>query len=128
MARVTSFEIHASDPIQLMEFYKTLFDWKFEKWPSFDYWAITTGTTDEPGINGGLLKRPTSPPSPVAAINAYICSVQVGSIDDIVQKALDLGSILALPKMAIPGLGWVAYIKDLDGNILGLQQIDPTAA
>jgi predicted enzyme related to lactoylglutathione lyase len=30
--------------------------------------------------------------------------------------------------MPIPGVGWLAYIKDPDGNIIGLMQPDPKAA
>jgi predicted enzyme related to lactoylglutathione lyase len=29
--------------------------------------------------------------------------------------------------MPIPGVGWLAYVKDLDGNILGIMQNDPAA-
>jgi predicted enzyme related to lactoylglutathione lyase len=29
--------------------------------------------------------------------------------------------------MPIPGVGWLAYVKDPDGNILGLMQTDPGA-
>jgi predicted enzyme related to lactoylglutathione lyase len=39
-----------------------------------------------------------------------------------------MGCVLALPKMPVPGVGWLAYIKDLDGNILGIHQPDPNAA
>jgi predicted enzyme related to lactoylglutathione lyase len=31
------------------------------------------------------------------------------------------------PKMPISGIGWLAYCKDTEGNILGLMQNDPTA-
>jgi hypothetical protein len=30
--------------------------------------------------------------------------------------------------MPIPGIGWLAYIKDTDGNMLGLLQPDEAAA
>jgi predicted enzyme related to lactoylglutathione lyase len=32
-----------------------------------------------------------------------------------------------LPKMAVPGVGWLAYEKDPDGNICGIMQADPGA-
>jgi len=28
----------------------------------------------------------------------------------------------------VPGVGWLAYVKDPDGNILGLLQADPAAS
>ena len=30
--------------------------------------------------------------------------------------------------MPVKGISWLAYIKDPDGNILGLMQMDPAAA
>jgi predicted enzyme related to lactoylglutathione lyase len=30
--------------------------------------------------------------------------------------------------MPIPGVGWLAYFKDLDGHIFGVMQIDAGAA
>jgi uncharacterized protein len=29
--------------------------------------------------------------------------------------------------MAIPGVGWLAYAKDTEGNIFGFMQSDPAA-
>jgi predicted enzyme related to lactoylglutathione lyase len=29
--------------------------------------------------------------------------------------------------MPVPGIGWLAYVKDPDGNILGLMQSDANA-
>lgn len=38
------------------------------------------------------------------------------------------GGSIAWPKMPIPGVGWLAYFKDTEGNIFGLMQEDPNAA
>jgi predicted enzyme related to lactoylglutathione lyase len=32
MPRVVHFEIHAGDPDRAVNFYKTLFEWNFQKW------------------------------------------------------------------------------------------------
>ena len=37
------------------------------------------------------------------------------------------GGTIALPKMPIPGIGWLAYAKDTEGNLFGLMQADPAA-
>ncbi len=42
-------------------------------------------------------------------------------------KLTALGGQVALPKMAVPGLGWLAYGKDTEGNIFGFMQADPLA-
>ncbi len=39
----------------------------------------------------------------------------------------EAGAECALPKMAIPGVGWLAYYKDPDGHIFGIMQNDPGA-
>ncbi len=57
-----------------------------------------------------------------------MCTIGIASLDDTLAKALDLGAEVALPKQAIPGIGWLAYIKDPEGNIFGLMQNDPSAA
>jgi predicted enzyme related to lactoylglutathione lyase len=32
-----------------------------------------------------------------------------------------------MPKMAVPGVGWLAYAKDTEGNIFGIMQPDTVA-
>ena len=51
----------------------------------------------------------------------------VEDVDAIVTKILALGGTIAVPKMAIPGVGWLAYCKDLDGHIFGVMQSDESA-
>ena len=127
MSRVTHFEIHAADPAALIAFYTALFEWKFQEWAGGSYWLIETGPKTEAGINGGMVPRRGPSPAEGAAVNAYVCTVQVASVDDSIAKALSLGGTLALPKMGIPTVGWLAYVKDPDGNILGLMQPDQSA-
>jgi hypothetical protein len=61
-------------------------------------------------------------------VNAYVCTIGVASVDDSVAKAVAAGGTLALPKMPITGVGWLAYCKDTEGNIFGVMQDDPQAA
>jgi predicted enzyme related to lactoylglutathione lyase len=53
--------------------------------------------------------------------------VQVGSVDASLARGLELGASVALPKMPIPGVGWLAYMKDTEGNIFGITQPDAAA-
>ena len=61
-------------------------------------------------------------------VSAFIRTVQVDSVDDTLAGNAGLGGFVALPKMAVPAVGWLAFIKDTDGNILGLLQPDEGAA
>ena len=128
MNRVVHFEIHASNPEQLIAFYSTLFGWKFAKWGEMPYWGITTGEDTERGIDGGLVPRRGAPAEKGQAVNAFVCTVTVASVDQTVDRALANGASMALPKMAIPSVGWLAYLVDPDGNIVGVMQEDPKAA
>jgi predicted enzyme related to lactoylglutathione lyase len=128
MPRVVHFEIHASQPQLLIDYYTALFGWKIERWGPIEYWTIETGPADQPGINGGLVPRQGAAPSAMQPVGAFVCTVEVTVLDESVDRAVALGGSLALPKMPIPSVGWLAYIKDPDGNILGLMQTDPKAA
>jgi len=127
MGRVVHFEVHATDPQLLIAFYTALCGWKFQRWGDMDYWIITTGSDAEPGINGGLLPRRGARALDGAPLNAYVCTATTASVDAAVVQAVSLGGAVALPKMPVPGIGWLAYVKDPDGNLLGLMQQDPAA-
>jgi uncharacterized protein len=126
MSRVIHFEIHAGNPQRAIEFYEKLLGWKFQKWEGpVDYWLISTGPSDQPGIDGGLVLRRGEIDG--QAVTAYVCTVDVSNLDESVKAALEIGGQLALPKMAVPGVGWLAYCKDTEGNIFGMMQSDPSA-
>jgi len=110
MSRVIHFEIHAEQPERAIQFYTGLFGWQFTAWNgSVPYWLVTTGP-----IEG-------------QPVNAYACTVDVASVDAALKTIAELGGTIALPKMAIPGVGWLAYGKDTEGNIFGVMQADPSA-
>lgn len=125
MNRVIHFEIHAEIPERAIAFYRDLFGWKFEQWGTVEYWVVYTGSKSEPGIDGGLMKRKGAIDG--TAVIAYICTIEVASLDDSVAKALAQGGQMAVPKMPIPGMGWLAYCKDSEGNIFGMMESDPAA-
>ena len=127
--RITHFEIQADDIERAKKFYEDVFGWEIAQWGEQKYWMIMSaerGST-EPGINGGLLPRNSGTPVDGLPVNAYVCTVQVGDIDDIIKRAEAAGARVALPKFAFPGMAWQAYYKDTEGNIFGIQQADPNA-
>lgn len=130
MSRAVHFEIHASDPPALIGFYTDLFGWTFNKWSGGDYWLIHTGPDEQPGINGALLPRRGPPPGEGAPMNAFVITIDVDDIDAILAKAeaTGAGAVVCVPKMAVPGIGWLAYLRDPDGNVFGIMQADANAA
>lgn len=128
MPRPVHFEIHASDPQRAIAFYTALFEWKFKQWEGpMEYWTVTTGPDTQPGINGGLVRRRGDAPAEMAAVNAYVCTIDVADIDASIKQAQSAGAPVAVPKMAIPGVGWLCYYKDTEGNIFGMMKNDPSA-
>jgi len=136
MSRVVHFEIHAADPERAAAFYRLVFGWNINEWtiPGVEvsnenrYWMVVTGSAPEPGIDGGILVRRGAPPADGQAVNSYVCTVGVSSVDESVGKALAAGGTLVVPKMPIKGVGWLAYCKDTEGNIFGMMQEDSRAA
>jgi predicted enzyme related to lactoylglutathione lyase len=135
MNRVIHFEIHAAEPERAAKFYQEVFGWDIKEWvvPGIEipkenrYWLVTTGPQEEPGIGGGILVRRGASPADGQPVNAYICTIGVASVDKSVEKAVAVGATLALPKMPIKGVGWLAYCKDTEGNIFGMMQEDKNA-
>ena len=127
MNRVVHFEIHAENPENAIQFYQEVFGWKFQSWGGpVAYWMIDTGDPETPGINGGLVRRRGTIDG--EGVIAYVCTIEVESIDQSVKAVGKNGGQVVLPKMPIPGVGWLVYCNDNQGNIFGMMQNDPKAA
>ncbi len=116
---IVHFEIPADDVDKLKRFYGNVFGWKTVDIPQMEYVMFQTVPTDEkgmlkePGINGGLYKRTSKEQVPVNYIN-------VESVDEFIERAIENGGKLLVPKMHIPTVGDTAWIADPEGNPLGL--------
>lgn len=128
MGRVVHFEIHADHPERAIRFYSALCGWTFHKWDGpQEYWLVNTGAEGKPGVNGGLMRRRGPAPTDGQPVNAFVCSAESTSVDDDARKIAEVGGTIAVPKMPIPGIGWLLYAKDTEGNNFGLMQPDPGA-
>ena len=122
MDKVVHFEIPAEDMARAQKFYEQAFGWKIDSIPSMGYALITTTPTDEkrmplePGaINGGMMQRKDPITSPVMTIS-------VQDIDAGVKKAEKAGGNVIIPKFKVGEIGYSAYMKDTEGNMIGLWQ------
>jgi predicted enzyme related to lactoylglutathione lyase len=118
--RVIHFEIHAEDPKRATEFYERVFDWRIKKWegPS-GYWLVTTGEDKKPGINGGIMRR--------VGKGSTWNTIDVPSVDEFLEKILKAGGKIVQKKTAVPGVGYMAYCADTEGNVFGIMQENPKA-
>jgi hypothetical protein len=120
MARVVHFEIHAEDPERAIRFYGTVFGWQIARWEGpVDYWLITSGPDEEPGINGAIIRRMGGAPGDVASVNAFVNTIQVDSIDETEKAIPAAGGEQVVPRQEFPGVGKVSYFQDTEGNVFG---------
>ncbi len=125
MNTIGYFEIQSSDPARDINFYQTLFGWRFilqENLP-IEYYRIETKS-----ISGGLLKRPAQTPPSQFGTNAFTCSIQVDNFDRVSSLIIASGGKASMPKFAIPGRCWQGYFVDPDNNTFGVFEADENAA
>jgi len=123
MPRPIHFELLADDPARISKFYHDVFGWKIEKWEGpQEYWLCSTGEKGQPGIDGGIMKR-----SDAAQFPQTTNTLDVPDADEYIEKIKKHGGSILMPKMAVPGVGWMAYCKDTEGNVFGIMQMDPNA-
>src|SRR2546430_13245499 len=112
MNRVTYFEIYTENPEAVQPFYQDVFGWKFQKFEGgpIEYWLVTTGDDNEPGINGGITCSRAGP-SP-----GTLNTIAVRSLDQTIKKNEQRGGKISVPKSAIPNVGCLAYPEEPPGN------------
>ncbi|MEW1820069.1 VOC family protein [Arthrobacter sp. NPDC080031] len=128
MAGVVHFEIPADDKERANTFYQGAFGWTLNPMQEMDYTiAITTpsdpqtGMPSAPGaINGALFPRSEELKTPVITVDVEDIEASLGQIES-------AGGSVVKGKDAVPGMGYYAYFKDTEGNILGLWQTDSSA-
>ncbi len=107
---VVHFEIGCRDSAKTGEFYSELFGWSIQQMGPAE--MISTGS--DVGIGGHISALGHEPHNYVAIY------VEVDDIPAYLEKAERLGGSTVVPKTEVPGQGWFAWLKDLDGNIAGL--------
>ena len=124
--RIVHFEIQVDDFERAKKFYGDVFGWEFMVWMQEPlYVGVMTAPKDskEPGINGGMLKRPCPAPAPGQGLNAHVCTVQVDNFDEIAKKIEAAGGKVAMPKYDIMNMAWQGYFIDTEGNTFGVHQV-----
>lgn len=119
---VVHFEIPADDVGRAQEFYRGAFGWELSGVPDVGYTMIRTTPTNDQGmpakpgaINGGMFKREGPLTSP-------IITIAVDDIDQALETVGSLGGSTVLPKQAVMDMGFAAYFRDTEGNVVGLWQ------
>ena len=87
-----------------------------------DYRLLITGDDGTTGINGAILRRGGPEPGDRAAVNGFICTIAVDSIEDTERAVPEAGGEQVLDRMDVPDVGQLSYFKDTEGNIFGALQ------
>ncbi|HET9112052.1 MAG TPA: VOC family protein [Ktedonobacterales bacterium] len=123
--RIVHFDVYADDVERAIAFYQNVFGWTFERVPGMDYWLITTGA-GEPGIDGGLSKR-ENPTQGTVPQFGFTCTVDVEDVHAAFAAAMAAGGSEVHQPGPVTGVGYLAYVRDTEGNHLGLMQRDAGA-
>ena len=115
MSKVIHFEIPADEPERAIKFYKDVFGWEIEKWEHGEYWLVSTGPDDEPGINGAIMPKKDG--------DIVRDTISVYSIDESSKKIESQGGKMLTEKMPIPGMGFNRLFEDSEGNEFGMIEI-----
>ncbi|MEO5652250.1 MAG: VOC family protein [Marmoricola sp.] len=124
--KVVHFEIPFDDGDRAKKFYSEAFGWEITEIPEMRYAIVQTGPVGEGGwpteggyIGGGMLKRESPADRPVITID-------VEDIDAALARIEELGGMAVLGRQAVGDMGWAAYFKDVEGNLMGLFQASPS--
>jgi uncharacterized protein len=122
MGRVVHFEIPFDDADRARNFYRDVFDWEITPMPEMNYNMVSTGPTSnegmpsEPGyIGGGMMQREAPVKSPVLTLG-------VDDIDASIVAIEKNGGSAVGEKLPVGDMGFAAYFKDSEGNLMGLWQ------
>ncbi|XEC95104.1 VOC family protein [Paenibacillus tarimensis] len=110
--RVVAFEISSQDAEKQSKFYADVFGWDLGE-PNWGYYPVKTGSSDMPGIDGGISQGPSHFPAGVRL------QIEVDSIEDSIAKAVEHGAKVVQEKMDF-GEFALAYIVDPLGVHYGL--------
>jgi len=127
MDKVQHFEIPVDNISRAKKFYEQSFGWGTKDWPMPDgtnYVGLYTGPVDEknmwkePGfINGGMFERGKSLP-----VTGPTIAVVTENIDTALDKVKAAGGTIVMEKKEMMGMGFYAYVKDTEGNTIGVWQ------
>ena len=113
MAKVVHFEIPFEDSERAATFYRDALGWEVGGTADLPYRLVTAGPAGEPGADGALIARGDVHRSPVLVVG-------VESLDDALARVEAAGGTVVQGRNEIPGVGWSAYVRDPEGNTIGL--------
>lgn len=112
VGRVVRFELNSQDPERASAFYAAVFGWQVAD-PHWGYREVVTGEASQQGIDGGIAQGPQDYPHGTRVV------IEVESIDDTIQAAVERGAQIVREKMEFDDF-YLAYLADPVGLGIGL--------
>jgi predicted enzyme related to lactoylglutathione lyase len=119
MNAINWFELPATDIDRAINFYSTILNNPLRKG---EFGGMPHGffPMDEDGVGGALVLSPNHVPSDDRGVVIYLNAGN--DLDGILSRVQGAGGKVVMPKTAIPPQGWIAWIRDIEGNQVGLHQ------
>ena len=113
------FEIPAADLDRAKKFYETLFgiSLKREDPPGYEMLWFPSDAAAK-GVSGAIMKGTGYTPGGDGAVIYFTAP----DIDAVIERAKRLGSKIVLPKKDIGEWGFISWVEDSEGNIIGLHR------
>lgn len=114
------FEIYVQDANRARTFYESVFQVQLERLPNPDLemWAFPM-LNERPGCPGALVKMPgkdSGGGGTIVYFSCADCSVEAA-------RAAQNGGQIQRPKFSIGQYGFIAFVIDTEGNIIGLHSM-----
>ena len=119
---IVHFELPADDSARASAFYKEVFGWDIVPVPEMKYTILRGAEVDKENmytekgqINGGMFDRSDDLQHPIVTIDVKDIDASLEAIQQ------HKGSIVR-EKTSVGDMGWIAYFKDSENNVVGLWQ------
>ncbi len=120
--KLTHFAIYTDDIERAQKFYADVFNWNFNSYGQPGFLQIKTDETESGELIGALQSRNFSPvPEKVIGME---CTIGVENIDNTIEKVVQNGGRVIMPKTGIPFVGWISKFLDTEGNLFCAMQYD----
>jgi uncharacterized protein len=114
--------VFARDAARARAFYAQVLGWSLPDDGRRRCWVITSDTDSRLGTAGPDVTGADTAGEPV------IPTIHVPDVTAAAAAAVAAGGEILVPRIPLPGLGWLVYLADTEGNVISIMQDDPAAA
>jgi predicted enzyme related to lactoylglutathione lyase len=113
MPKFVHIDIAADDPERATRFYGNVFGWNIRKLEGpIPYWLVST-SDDPAAVGAGIAKRGE-------AWQSATPTIEVPSADDYAARIEKEGGTIVVPKVLIPGVGYLVTFRDTENNVFAI--------